>query len=161
MAGMTIWGATINHPKWQTLTPNLKYTFIEIGVSVMDIMNLDLPDGFIETTSFDWLPRPNSEYFAALQELERLGFVTHFDQPEGWQLLRWTDKAVRYRPGVKGCEMPCWGQHTMQKIEADMRSNRESTAKSRAKKTAKKRARKSPSPKLHSTKRKVATEGEE
>jgi len=161
MAGMTMWGASMNHPKWQKFDPALRYMLIEIGVSVMDIMNLDLPDGFIESASLDWLPASNKQYLAALDELEKLGFVEHFDDPEGWQILRWNDQVTRYRPGIKGQEMPRWGQHTMAKIEMDSRSNRESTARSRAKKAAKKRTRKSPSPKLHSTKKKTATEGDE
>lgn len=136
MPGGTFYGASIAHPKFAALSPATKWTFVELVVTYMDANNFELPDGFIHPEFLVYCSVGKDEALAALKELEEIGIVTKYADPEGWSITNFNKRAERYRPSSKETEYPNWGQQTLSYIENRRLKNAENTSKSRSKANA-------------------------
>ena len=131
MAGCTLYGASIHHPRFAELSPTTKWTFVELAVDYMDANNLDLPDGFIHSDLLFHCSMGKEAALKALDELQKAGIVEPYVDPDGWLIVNFTKRAERFRPTAKETKLPNWGQRSLAEIEKRRHKHAEFSAKSR------------------------------
>ena len=131
MAGLILWGAFLNHPKIVALSHTQRSILIQIAGAIMDTENEDVDNDFILNETISYMPGDYDEYQTILKELEVMGLVQHFDDPDGWKIPHFHDTAERFRAGTKATSNPLWGQKTFADIHAKKEGNRNRQAKHR------------------------------
>jgi len=131
MAGLTLYGASIHHPRFAELSAETKWTFAELATDFMDANNLELPDGFIHPDLLLHCSMGKVEATRALNELEIIGIVQKSDDPEGWTITNFNRRAERFRPTAKETELPNWGQRPLWDIEKRRLKHAELSARAR------------------------------
>ncbi|NBO46855.1 MAG: hypothetical protein EBU85_07620 [Actinobacteria bacterium] len=107
MAQFSLWPATRNHPTWQNLTLPARALLIDMCVLVADGERTEYPGGFFlaEWIGFCAYLKINTK--KAIAELEENKILQRIDDPEGWLINGWTDRARVLRPtSAEGKAMP-------------------------------------------------------
>ena len=107
MAQFTLWGAVRSHPIWQNLSLQGRALFIDMCMLVADGEQTAYPDGFFHSSWTEHCKYLKINTKKAIEELEEKQILQRIDEPDGWLINGWTDRARVLRPtSAEGASMP-------------------------------------------------------
>lgn len=107
---LDLWQVFLSRPDIQQLSPDRRMFLIEVGAMAANLEDESIPDGFVPAHALKhlWWDRDAADGHIAY--FVEQGWLQHIDDPEGFQIDGWLDRASPYIPGAPEHLRLRWGQ---------------------------------------------------
>lgn len=129
---LDLWQAFLNRPDLQQLSSDRRLFLIELGAMAANLEDESIPDGFLPAHALKhlWWDRDAADGHIAF--FIEQGWLRQMDDPEGFQIDGWLDRAGPYIPGAPEYIRLRWGQQPKAKRLNRRVQDRDRKARQRA-----------------------------